>query len=79
MTGAQTAWGGTGDSPQVSLGQTPDEVIAILGQPDQIVDLGSSVIYAYGSRRITFTGERVAGSRGERPAGGALRSTPIGE
>ena len=58
-SGPQTAWGGTGDAPEVSLGQTVDEVIAILGKPDQIVDLGSRVIYSYRGRKIVFTSGKV--------------------
>jgi len=49
----------TGNTPKVSLGQTVDEVIAILGKPDQIVDLGGRVIYVYKARRIVFTDGRV--------------------
>jgi hypothetical protein len=55
-SGPQTAWGGTSDAPEVCLGQTVDEVIAILGKPDQIVDLGTRVIYAYKGQKIIFTG-----------------------
>ena len=43
----------------LSLGQTVDQVIAIMGQPDQIVDLGARVIYIYKERRIEFTDGRV--------------------
>jgi hypothetical protein len=51
--------GGTGNTPKISLGQTVDEVIAILGKPDQIVDLGIRVFYVYGARRIVFTEGKV--------------------
>jgi hypothetical protein len=64
--GRQTAWGGTGDAPEVSLGQTVDEVFAILGEPDQIVDLGTRVIYAYKGRKIVFTSGQVT-DLGVRP------------
>lgn len=33
--------------PTVSLGQTIDQVVAILGQPESVVDLGSKKIYVY--------------------------------
>jgi len=39
----------------LALGQTPDEVIAILGQPVAIIDLGAKMIYSYPNRKVTFT------------------------
>jgi WD40 repeat protein len=50
---------GAGGAPSVSLGQTVDEVIAILGKPDQIVDLGTRVVYVYKGRKIVFTNGKV--------------------
>jgi hypothetical protein len=58
--------GGTGNSPAVApsktltLGQTPDEVIAILGQPVAIVDLGAKKIYSYTNLKVTFTGGKAS-------------------
>src|ERR1017187_5008688 len=34
-------------TPTVSLGQTIDQIVAILGQPESVVDLGSKKIYVY--------------------------------
>jgi hypothetical protein len=38
----------------ISLGQTTDEVIGILGQPKNILDLGAKKIYVYPDLKITF-------------------------
>ena len=38
----------------VQLGQTTDEVIAILGQPDKIINLGQKQIYVYKDLKVTF-------------------------
>jgi hypothetical protein len=38
----------------VQLGQTTDEVIAILGQPDKIINLGPKQIYVYKDLKVTF-------------------------
>jgi hypothetical protein len=43
----------------ISLGQTIADVVAILGQPQQIVDLGSKKIYVYKNLKITFVDGRV--------------------
>jgi len=50
---------GASSAPSVSLGQTVDEVIKILGTPEQIVDLGTRVIYTYKGRKIVFTSGKV--------------------
>jgi hypothetical protein len=39
---------------QVSMGQSIDEVIAALGQPNTIIDLGAKKIYVYKDAKITF-------------------------
>lgn len=39
----------------LTVGQTPDEVIAILGQPLNIVDLGAKKIYVFKDLKVTFT------------------------
>ena len=52
---------GTGAAPvTISLGQTIDQVIAIQGQPQKIVDLGNKKIYVYADIKITFIDGRVA-------------------
>jgi len=46
--------------PQIQLGQTTDEVVAALGQPDKIVDLGAKKIYVYKDLKITFVKGKVS-------------------
>jgi len=43
----------------LSLGQTPDEVKASLGQPKNIVDLGAKKIYVFKDLKVTFTNGKV--------------------
>jgi hypothetical protein len=43
----------------ITLGQTTDQVVAILGQPKNLVDLGAKVIYIYPSIKITFNNGKV--------------------
>lgn len=44
----------------VELGQNPEQVEAILGRPDKIVNLGAKKIYVYKDMKIVFLGEKVA-------------------
>jgi hypothetical protein len=44
---------------EVGLGQTIDEVTAILGQPKSKADLGNKKIYVYSDMKITFTAGKV--------------------
>jgi hypothetical protein len=44
----------------ISLGQTTDQVIAIMGQPKNIVDLGAKKIYVYPDIKVTFNNGTVA-------------------
>jgi hypothetical protein len=63
------AWVRQGDSPvptaspvappTVQLGQTADQVQAILGQPDKIVNLGPKQIYVYKDIKVTFVNGKV--------------------
>jgi hypothetical protein len=46
--------------PTINLGQTIDEVTAILGSPDMIVDLGPKKIYKYQNMKVTFKDGKVA-------------------
>jgi hypothetical protein len=39
----------------LTVGQTPEEVIAILGQPVNIVDMGTKKIYVFKDLKVTFT------------------------
>ena len=45
---------------RIGLGQTTDQVVASLGQPDKVVDLGSKKIYIYKDLKITFVDGRVS-------------------
>jgi hypothetical protein len=45
---------------QIQLGQTIDEVVKALGQPEKIVDLGAKKIYVYKDLKITFTNDKVS-------------------
>jgi hypothetical protein len=45
---------------QIQLGQTTDEVVKALGQPEKIVDLGPKKIYVYKDLKITFTNGKVS-------------------
>jgi hypothetical protein len=43
----------------ISLGQTIDQVVATLGQPLQIIDLGSKKTYKYKDLKVIFTNGKV--------------------
>jgi hypothetical protein len=43
----------------VAIGQTTDEVVAILGQPDKIINLGPKQIYVYKDLKVTFVKGKV--------------------
>jgi hypothetical protein len=45
---------------KIGLGQTTDQVVSGLGQPDKVVDLGSKKIYVYKDLKITFVDGRVS-------------------
>jgi hypothetical protein len=45
--------------PTVSLGQTPDQVIAILGQPLRKAKIGAKDIYSYKDLKVTFLNGKV--------------------
>jgi hypothetical protein len=38
----------------ISLGQTPDEVVNLIGQPGRILNLGNKTVYVYKDMKITF-------------------------
>lgn len=44
----------------VNLGQTPEEVQAILGNPDRIINLGAKQIYVYKDMKIIFQDGKVS-------------------
>ena len=45
---------------KIGLGQTTAQVVAGLGQPDKVVDLGSKKIYIYKDLKITFVDGKVS-------------------
>lgn len=48
------------DVNTIKLGQTPEEVVAILGAPEKKVDLGTKLIYTYKDMKIVFVDGKVA-------------------
>ncbi len=67
--GNQNGQGGPGGPPQnqpppppqtIQLGQTIDEVVAAIGQPDKIVNLGAKQIYVYKDIKVTFLKGKVS-------------------
>jgi hypothetical protein len=47
------------DPPTVKLGQTPDEVVAALGQPDKKAKIATKEIYYYKDLKVTFINGKV--------------------
>ncbi|HXX17936.1 MAG TPA: hypothetical protein VEJ46_00900 [Candidatus Acidoferrum sp.] len=57
---AQPAQQAPPTQPQtIQIGQTLDQVQAVLGQPDKIVNLGSKQIYVYKDIKVTFVNGKV--------------------
>jgi hypothetical protein len=48
------------DPVNISIGQTIDQVVASLGNPKNIVDLGAKKIYVYKDMKITFKDGKVS-------------------
>jgi hypothetical protein len=46
--------------PQIQLGQSIDQVVAALGQPEKTVDLGTKKIYVYKDLKVTFVNGKVS-------------------
>ncbi|MFZ3214834.1 MAG: hypothetical protein WA192_02135 [Candidatus Acidiferrales bacterium] len=44
----------------IALGQTIDQVVGILGQPQKIVNLGSKQMYFYPDMKVIFTNGKVS-------------------
>ena len=57
QTGGPAAGGGAPQS--VSLGMTIDQVVAMLGQPQVVGDLGSKKVYNYGNMKVIFVDGKV--------------------
>jgi len=45
---------------QIEKGQTPDQVRAVLGQPDKVVNFGSKQIFIYKDLKVTFLNGKVS-------------------
>ena len=45
---------------QIEKGETPDQVKAVLGQPDKIVNFGSKQIFIYKDLKVTFLNGKVS-------------------
>ena len=45
---------------KIAVGQTPDQVTAILGQPQRIVNAGAKQIYIYPNMKVIFVGNKVS-------------------
>lgn len=52
--------GGNDQTQTIQMGQTTDQVVASMGQPQKIVNLGPKQIYVYKDLKITFLNGRVA-------------------
>ena len=49
-----------GTPPTITLGQTMDEVVQMLGTPSKIIDLGQKKTYVYSDMKVVFTDGRVS-------------------
>jgi hypothetical protein len=45
---------------QIEKGQTPDQVVAAIGQPDKKINLGAKQIYVYKDIKVTFLNGKVS-------------------
>jgi hypothetical protein len=48
-----------GPPKSIGVGQTPEEVTSVLGQPKNILDLGAKKIYVYPDIKVTFVGGKM--------------------
>ncbi len=55
----QAAPAGNAPTVNISLGMTIDQVVAAMGQPQQIADLGSKKTYFYANMKVIFTDGKV--------------------
>jgi len=46
--------------PSIELGQTPEQVVAIMGQPQKVIKLADKQIYIYKDLKVTFKNGKVA-------------------
>jgi hypothetical protein len=62
-TDCATTAASTDDSssvPTLTRGQTPDQVVAMLGAPKNVIDLGVRTIYVYSDMKVTFLAGRLS-------------------
>jgi hypothetical protein len=52
--------GGHPTTRTVRLGQSQEEVAAILGEPDKKILLGKKAVFVYGDLKVVFIGGKVA-------------------
>jgi hypothetical protein len=57
---AQQQQGPPPEPQQIEKGQTPDQVIAAIGQPDKKINLGAKQIYVYKDIKVTFINGKVS-------------------
>jgi hypothetical protein len=57
---AQQAAAPPAEPQTIQLGQSTDEVVGALGQPDKIVNLGAKQIYVYKDLKVTFLKGKVS-------------------
>jgi hypothetical protein len=57
---AQQAAAAPAEPQTIQLGQSTDEVVGALGQPDKIVNLGAKQIYVYKDLKVTFLKGKVS-------------------
>jgi len=48
------------DPQTIHIGQTTDQVVAALGKPEKIVDLGAKQLYVYKDLKVTFVNGKVS-------------------
>ncbi len=48
------------DPKEIKMGQTTDQVVGAIGQPDKVVKLGAKQIYVYKDMRIVFVNGKVS-------------------
>ena len=58
--GGQAQQAPPAEPQQIEKGQTPDQVKAVLGNPEKIINLGAKLIYVYKDIKVTFLNGKVA-------------------
>jgi hypothetical protein len=58
-----TPVGALAQPKKIEMGQSIDEVVAIMGQPKDVADLGSKKIYSYDNIKFTFVNGKLTGAQ----------------